>query len=158
MIEENTGTYAKLLPSEDTRNKIALIMTMFNLENHTSPRDLHVTLIYSRSECNIVKETVGLPVRANGKAFSIFANANGGNCLVVELESEEMQSLHKRFITDHGATHSYDSYKPHLTLSYDYNSTDVPSDTMLEHFYHLCFDQVVVEPLSFDWIPNEQED
>jgi len=156
MITGDSGTYAKLIPSDETREKIALIMTLFNLENHTSPRDLHVTLIHSHVGFPITNiENIDLPIIANGKAFNIFENGDGGNCLVVELESDDMHKLHNKLREDHGATHNYDSYNPHLTLSYDYTSSNVPSETMLEHFYHLKFDKLVVEPLTFEWIPNE---
>lgn len=152
------GTYAKLVPSEDTRNKIALILKMFNLENYASPHDLHVTVIYSRKECPTLEEApVGLPVIATGKSFSIFPNADGGKCLVLELESDDLQLLHGRLRTEHGATHDFESYKPHITLSYDYSNDDVPGEAMLEHFWNLKFDQFVVEPLNFNWDKNEQE-
>lgn len=152
MITGNSGTYAKLIPTDDTREKIALIMTLFNLENYTSPYDLHVTVIYSRKECPTIDESfAALPVTATGKAFSIFTNADGGNCLVVELESEGITNLHNSLINEHGATHDYDSYNPHITLSYDYNSKDVPSTTMLEHFFNLRFDKFVVVPLHIEW-------
>jgi 2'-5' RNA ligase len=146
------GTYAKLIPTQETKDKITLILQLFNLENYASSHDLHVTLVYSRKECPTIKETqVNLPIVANGKSFSIFPNADGGNCLVLELDSVEMQKLHWKLREENGATHDYESYTPHLTLSYDYNSKEVPSVTMLEHFWHLKFDQFIVEPLNFEW-------
>lgn len=146
------GTYAKLVPCQETRDKISLILKMFNIENHASPNDLHTTLIYSRQECPTLEAApVGLPVTATGKAFSIFPNADGGRCLVLELESDDLQLLHGRLRAEHGATHDFESYKPHITLSYDYSSDNVPGESMLEHFWHLKFDQFVVEPLNFNW-------
>lgn len=154
----NSGTYAKLVPCEDTRNKIALILKMFNLENHASPHDLHVTVIYSKQECPTLETAiVSLPITATGKAFSIFPNANGGRCLVVELENNDLQLMHSQLRAEHGATHDFESYKPHITLSYDYSSDTVPGEAMLEHFWCLKFDQFVVETLNFNWGKNEQE-
>lgn len=158
MSLKNTGTYARLIPSKDTRNKIAAIMELFNIENHISPHDLHVTLIYSRQECPLLKEElVGLPVIVKGKAFNIYSTVDGGKCLVVELESEELQKIHSRLRTEHNATHDFASYNPHLTLSYDFTSGVIPSETMLEHFFHLTFDQLVVEKLNFEWTAHEYQ-
>lgn len=146
------GTYAKLVPNEETRNKILIILKMFNLENHASPHDLHVTVIYSRKECPTLGEaSIGLPIVATGKAFSIYPNSDGGKCLVLELESENLHLLHKQLRTEHGATHDFESYNPHITLSYDFNSSDIPGEAMLEHFWTLQFDQFIVEPLTFAW-------
>lgn len=158
MSERSKGTYAKLIPNEETKTKIDLILKMFNLENYASPHDLHVTVIYSKIECPELGQTpVGLPVIATGKGFSIFPNSDGGRCLVLELESCEIQKLHLRLKKEHGASHDFESYKPHITLSYDYNSDNIPGEAMLEHFWHLKFDKFVVEPLTFTWSNNEQE-
>ena len=147
------GVTAKLIPCEDTKNKISLILKMFNVENYISSHDLHVTIIYSRKECPELKETsVGLPIVATGKSFDIFTSADGSKCLVLELESDILQNIHDRFREEHGCTHDFDSYRPHITLSYDYSSNEVPGEAMLEHFWSLKFDEFVVEPLNWDKI------
>jgi 2'-5' RNA ligase len=112
-------------------------------------------VLYSRKECpNIEHSPIDLPIKASGIAFSIFPNSDGGNCLVIELGSDEMQSLHSTLKEEHGATHDYDSYKPHITLSYDYSNNPLPGEAMLEHFWNLTFDQFMVEPLTFNCVSN----
>jgi 2'-5' RNA ligase len=150
MVENNSGTYAKLIPDEITQNRIHAILSLFNIENAVSARDLHVTLIYSRNDCNSIKHIpIQLPIKAVGLELAIFKNPDGSNCLVVKLDSEDLQDLHWHCRNEHFALHDYPTYQPHVTLSYDFEC-GLPSNTFLEHFHSLYFDQYVVEPLNLD--------
>ena len=151
-VERRAGTYAKLLPCEATKERISEIVNLINLENPVSVHDLHVTVIYSRKECAEIKDiNICLPTRAHGEEFDIFPNQDGTKCLVLRLASDEMHSLHQTIRDEHGGTHDYPSYTPHLTLSYDFTS-NVPNHTILDYFKDLCFDQYVVEPLDLNWM------
>jgi hypothetical protein len=153
-VERRTGTYAKLVPCAATKDRISEIVNILNLENPVSVHDLHVTVIYSRKECAEIKDiNVCLPTTAHGEAFDIFPNHDGSKCLVLKLESEAMHSLHQTIRDEHGGTHDYPSYSPHLTLSYDFAS-DMPNHTILDYFKDLHFDQYVVEPLDLNWIKS----
>ena len=150
--ERRTGTYAKLVPCAATKERIASIVNLLNIENPASVHDLHVTVIYSRKECAEIEGlNVTLPVQAYGEAFDIFPNQDGTKCLVLKLSSFAMHALHHTIRTEHNATHDFPDYQPHLTLSYDYTS-DVPNHTILEYFTDLRFDRYVVEPLDLNWI------
>lgn len=150
------GTYAKLVLSEESQKKITAIATLINLENFACPKDLHVTIIYSRKECQTVEDIpVVLPVVANGTGFDIFLNEDGTNCLVLLLDSLDMERLHLECVNEHGATHDYPDYKPHLTLSYDYTNGKSPSEEWLGYFKYLTFDQYKVVPLDIDWVSHE---
>lgn len=153
-VERRTGTYAKLVPCAATKERIASIVNLLNIENPASVHDLHVTVIYSRKECAEIEGlNVTLPVQAYGEAFDIFPNQDGSKCLVLKLASDEMHSLHQTIRAEHGGTHDYPSYSPHLTLSYDY-TRDIPNHTLLDYFKDLHFDQYVVEPLDLNWIKS----
>ena len=74
-VERRTGTYAKLLPCETTKKRIAELVNLINLENPVSVHDLHVTVIYSRKECAEIKDiNIELPTNAHGAEFDIFPN------------------------------------------------------------------------------------
>lgn len=151
-VERRQGTYAKLVPCAATKDRIAEIVNILNLENPVSVHDLHVTVIYSRKECAEIKDIkVELPTKAHGEAFDIFPNQDGSKCLVLKLDSADMHALHQTIREEYHGTHDYVSYSPHLTLSYDYTS-EVPNHTILEYFTDLHFDQYVVEPLDLNWI------
>ena len=144
------GTYAKLVPSERTRKAVKSIIDQINVENPVSEKDLHVTVIYSRCECQSVENIdPELPIVANGVKFDLFTNADGTTSLVLCLDGEELQKLHDTCTEDHGATHDYPTYKPHMTLSYEYNGPKPPNKSLIEYFKDLVFDKYVVEPLTF---------
>ena len=154
----SNGTYAKLVLNQESQNKITAIATLINLENYARPNDLHATVIYSRYECSDVENIpVALPIKANGVSFEIFTNADKTNCLVLLLDSLEMQDLHEKCKIEYGATHDYPSYKPHLTLSYDYPNGNRPSEEWIGYFNCLTFDQYVVVPLDIDQSAHEHE-
>lgn len=149
--ERRTGTYAKVVPCNKTKERIAEIVDLLNIQNPVSVRSLHVTVIYSRKECAEIKDiNVCLPITAHGVEFGIFPNQDKSQCLVLKLDSADMHALHQTIRDEYGGTHDYPSYSPHITLSYDYTS-EVPNHTLLEYFKDLRFDRYVVEPLDLNW-------
>lgn len=151
MSQDKLGTYAKLVPSNDTKKQIHKISNQLNIENLISKHALHTTVIYSRVKCypEINPESIQLPIFAKGKRFDIFDNSDKTHSLVLVLESTELSELHEHFRKMHNATHDFPEYQPHITLSYDYNHR-VPNHTILEHFQNIEFSEFVVEPLDFD--------
>lgn len=149
------GTYAKLVPTQNTSQKIATMMQLLNIENSVSANDLHVTIVYSRKECNnISAHAIDLPIKGNGAQFGYFKNKDGTTCLVLHINSEDMHSLHQR-CRDQGAEHDYDTFSPHITLSYDYDLRRPALGTnWLEYFSSMVFDQFIVEPLELNWEPE----
>jgi 2'-5' RNA ligase len=146
------GTYAKVIPDVATTHRIAAILDLFNIENAAAPCDLHVTVVYSKQECASVKDiSVPTPIKASGASLQLFPNADGSKCLVVELDSPALQELHWLCRNEHNASHDYPTYRPHITLSYDYSGEIIPNSSLLGHFHTLYFNQYVVEPLNVDW-------
>jgi 2'-5' RNA ligase len=151
MIERRNGTYAKLVPSESTKQRIAQFVDLINLENPASVHDLHVTIVYSRKACPEIEfHDTALPALADGAAFDIFPNQDGSKCLVLKLASKQIHDLHEIIREQYGATHDFPSFQPHITLSYDYTQVTTP-ESGLDYFKDLQFDQYVVEPLDLNW-------
>lgn len=144
------GTYAKLVPDNDTKEKIAEILDLLNLHNPACIRDLHVTVVYSKETCPEIYSVVpALPIKAAGAGFDLFNNADGSKCLVLRLDSKAIMDLH-----DHcrnlGASHEYPAYNPHLTLSYDYFDV-LPNEAVLDLLNDLTFVEFAVEPLGIEY-------
>jgi len=152
-IAWDNGTYARLVPSEGTQQKIASLMDMINVENAISAKSLHTTVVYSKVSCDSIKNIpVSLPLKAHGVGFELFPNADGGTpCLVLKIESEELRDLHEECIREHGAKHAYPEFSPHITLSYDYTVGYLPNESLVVYFDDLHFDQYIVEPLNTNW-------
>ena len=159
MRHNKLGTYAKLVPCAKTKQRIHSIANKINVENLISQRAMHTTVLYSRVKCdpNIPNDIVELPIVANGSHFDLFDNPDRTKSLVLVLESEEMQSLHEKLITEHNATHDYPSFQPHITLSYDFTQSKVPNKSIIDYFQELTFKRFVVEPLILGWHPNTNE-
>ena len=146
------GTYAKLEPGENTKHKIGKILNMLNIPNPTATKDLHLTVVYSRKQCDSIKEIpVKLPVVADGKSFGIFPNREGTQALVLKIAGDGIHELHQLCREEHGATHDFPEFDPHITLSYDYGTDELPNDSLLEYFKGLVFNKYVVEPLDLNW-------
>ncbi len=144
------GTYAKVVPDADTKEKIAKIVDLLNLDNPACIHDLHVTVVYSRQPCLAVNElNPSLPIMASGEKFDQFDNPDGSKCLVLRLKGSRLEELHN-MCRDLGAEHDYPEYNPHITLSYDYPGT-IPNDSILDYFKDLCFVDFIVEPLDITW-------
>ena len=139
------GTYAKAVPCKDSKNKIAELVNLLNINNSVSPHSLHTTVTYSRKvvpelESSVLPE----PIIATPIGFAIF-KSNMYNCLVILLESLGLNSLHQQAMAL-GATYDYDQYHPHITVSYDFQG-EVPDDEILDVIGNLNFIEVIVEDL-----------
>lgn len=139
------GTYAKAVPCEDSKNKIAELVNLLNINNSVSPRSLHTTVTYSRK---VVPELESMvlpePITATPIGFAVF-KSNMYNCLVILLESMGLNLLHQQAMAL-GATYDYPTYHPHVTVSYDFQG-EVPDDGILDVIGNLNFIEVIVEDL-----------
>lgn len=128
-------------------------------ENHIpqTPSDkeqrLHVTLLYSKKYLPDF-EPAG-PVRYDCKpaGFDVFPSQEGGRCLVLLLDSEQLVQRHKTLMKKHKATFDYDKYIPHVTFSYDIGDFDI---TKLPPFTRtIVLDEEYGEELDIDWLKTE---
>lgn len=152
MLESTTGTafgtYAKAVPCEASKNKIAELTNLLNINNSVAPHSLHTTVAYSRKVIPELESTVlPEPIAATPIGFAIF-KSNMYNCLVILLESMGLNTLHQQAMSL-GATYDYDQYHPHVTVSYDFQGT-LPDDGILDAIGNLHFTEVIVEDLISD--------
>lgn len=144
------GTYAKLVPTETTKTRIAAVLDQLCIDA-TKPDKLHTTVIYSRVHCPYAATMKPMvPITATAKGFALFGNDPESKCLVLLLDCPEAEFLHG-MCRLHGATHDYDKYEPHITLSYGYTRPYPPNEDLLQYFDHIEFDRFEVEPLDEDW-------
>lgn len=150
ITENSTGTYAKLVPTNKTRDRISEILGQLCIE--ATPADkLHTTIIYSRNQCPYAESLSPMfPISAKATGFALFGDNPESKCLVMLLDCVEAEELHF-LCRENGASHDYNEYEPHITLSYGYTRDHVPGDELLEYFNHIEFDKFIVEPLEEDW-------
>ena len=139
------GTYACLQLSKES-SKILHDWCMDRFGKSVDANTYHCTIMYSRVPVPLaddIKPT--LPIAAKTNSFEIFQSGAGSKCVVLRVESPEIEKLH--FQTRQlGASYDYPEYKAHVTLCADYESDELPMPPDFE----LVFDKFKVEPLDVD--------
>lgn len=145
--KRENGTYACLQLSKES-SKILHDWCMDHFGKSVDPSTFHCTIMYSRVPVPLaddIKPT--LPIVAKANSFEIFQSGNGSNCVVLRVESQEIEKLH--FQTRQlGASYDYPEYKAHVTLCADYESDTLP----IPPDFVLIFDEFKVEPLDVDMV------
>ncbi|WP_188656624.1 phage portal protein [Sphingomonas metalli] len=115
--------------------------------------DMHVTVLYSRTPVDPIKmgttwadnEKGELTVKPGGPR----AVEKLGESAVVLLFASDDLSWRHRGMVEAGASHDYDEYQPHVTLTYE--AGDVDLDTIKPFTGALRFGPELFEPLDLDW-------
>lgn len=115
--------------------------------------DMHVTVLYSRTPVDPIKmgttwadnEKGELTVKPGGPR----AVEKLGESAVVLLFASDDLSWRHRGMVEAGASHDYDEYQPHVTLTYE--AGDVDLDAIKPFTGALRFGPEIFEPLNLDW-------
>jgi hypothetical protein len=146
---QQTGTYVGVNFSEETIRNLAAYQKTHNIPNPTPADKLHTTILYSRRHVDWRPKTdLALLVSPEHSDITVFNGRDGSRCLVWKYQSEY---LTKRFDLGRalGATFDYDSYKPHITLSYDIGNFDFASLPVPDFNIEIVGEYA--EPLEQDW-------
>lgn len=120
---ENNG-YASVKLNGNDADKVCRILEDIGIAGHINPEDMHATLIHSKDkningtanpERVFTAKIVGEPK---------FMGEAPYKALVLELESYDLTDRHEQ-LKAYGGNHSYDEYKPHLSLKYDATNEDL---------------------------------
>lgn len=152
-VKHKDGTYASMLCSLETKQLLDTFTTQnLGLTDKIDPSTYHTTLIYSRTP---VPETENYEfpssVHANATGYELFDTKQGNKCLVLKLNCPVAHDINDA-LNKMGATSDYPSYKPHITICYDYNGKTDISDLPLPNF-DIVFDDFEVKPLDDDYVP-----
>ena len=116
--KEHKGTYVGVRFTKATEKAINKFIQDNNIPAPDSIDDnggLHVTLIFSRKVLEDFEPNKNFKTNAKVKGYKKLGKDK--NCLVMELDAPAMVKRHKQIRKEHGATHDWDSYIPHITLS-----------------------------------------
>lgn len=128
LLEEQTkGTYAAVTFSADTVRRLVKFCKDNDIPNPLRPEKFHTTLLYSRKHLpdfeplgKLDPPWIGTPAK-----FEIWDGQpikDGGEptkCLVLRFDCDKIVSRHNKMMKTHGATYDFDTYNPHITLSYN---------------------------------------
>lgn len=129
-ITKKPGTFAGIRFDQQTNKAIHSYNKTNNIQNPIHPRDMHITLLYSKKHLPNYTPAGKISELAEPFKFTIFkSNPDDGsdpkNCLVLLVKSK---FLHDRFdflMDEHKASYDFDEYTPHITFSYDAGNVDV---------------------------------
>lgn len=143
-VEEDSvvsdGTYVAVLPTEESKQMLNSIVGDFT-DDPIDSEDFHVTILYSRVKLDLAHGVFDLPKSA--KAIITGIEEFGEGTIVFTLLFDYAVRKHNEYIRM-GGTHDYDSYKPHLTISYD---GEILSES-IEDLPPIEFDKILIEELN----------
>lgn len=164
LLEETTqhkGTYAAVKFDTTTKRTLYNYLKDNDVPHRVRPHEMHTTLLYSRKHCPNYKPqwVYDTPLIANPIGLEVWsARSDVGSStkyLVLKLDCPELVERHEQLRKEHGATHDYPNYQPHITLSYDIANLDVDS---LPNVQDILPELIILgethEDLKFDWIPR----
>lgn len=145
------GTYAEIKLDEQTTNYINSLMDHLGIENRTELHELHTTIVYSKTPCEGAMVLDGMPTPFNGtiRKLQVWPTQDGKNCLVAIVDCPLANRLHQHFRNHHSASHDFDDYTPHITLSYDCDKNK--SYTLPDGNHPIRYTNLKVKPLDPKW-------
>jgi 2'-5' RNA ligase len=155
--EMPTGTYIGVRFDDDTKKRITNLIKKLKLKNPVPEDSLHSTLIYSdKKVLNGFSPKSKIQYKAIPKAFSLFNNSEnyGKKCLVIELDCEDLQSRHSDLVNQYDVEETFPDYRPHITLTYDYDEQDVPDASLLDQLGIINIESEYSGPLKKDYIKS----
>ncbi len=148
------GLYVGIKVEKEARHKLLEFCSDLglNMSNADAPfskvrEELHTTVLAAKDRKNHNEDSVRETIKeseffAKPKAWKLLPNSFGTNCLVLELESEDIQKLHNIIKQDTGLKHNFDDYNMHITVHYNYDG-ELPKE--LPQF-KIKFNEIVTKP------------
>lgn len=137
------GVYGSFKLTEDSTKKLSEWIKDNNVIEPVE--DLHITTTYSKVDPKQeITPSEKNNIRLDHKEFSI---ATYGRALVIEVESKDLETIHKSAI-DSGASYDYETYKPHITISYNAEANENIIPLLFPPDFDIVLSHEEVEPLK----------
>lgn len=153
--KEEQGSYIAVKFSKNTQDRLANFAKTFGIDNRVPREKFHITVIYSTKPVPKSFESRGdidPPILAQPKHLSIFTTQTKKRALVLEMDCPELVKRHEALMSKYELTYDYDSYKPHITLSYDVGDAwQIPENVKFSDINSLEIITEYHESLQLDW-------
>jgi hypothetical protein len=107
---------------------------------------LHVTVLYSRlSHPNLVPSDTKF--RSRFKGYDLLTGSKGESVLVMLIESPSLVAHHDALIKEHGATHDFPDFLPHITINYHFNGTRSDLENIPPYPYDIMLGEEYIDDL-----------
>lgn len=142
------GWFVGLRLTPESEDKIVQWMKENKIRNPVAKDKLHITLVLDKTRWidNERNKKYDPPIKIDKKTYELKLLGENKDVLVLGFENRALEYLHLYLRNKHDIQWDWDSYSPHLTLSYDggYDSTDgiaLPDfDLFIDHEYTTPFD------------------
>lgn len=149
------GTYVAIEMDDASKQLLDHFIVMnLGLDERVDPNGYHITIIYSKTPVPSAEKASGLTTETKARpiGYEVFNTKVSGKCLALRCDFTFAEFLNKKLTMD-GATSDYATYKPHVTICYDYHGPDDVSLLPIPQF-ELGFSHLTVKPLEPDFIPS----
>ena len=116
--------FVSVRPDQMTAQIIGKHLKDLGIEGYIDPRDMHVTVMYSRNDeinTNADPKREYIATVTNDVAIM---GEHPYRALVLRLDSDDLSARHGELFMA-GGVHSYDEYRPHLSLKYNVTDDDL---------------------------------
>lgn len=131
-VKEAPGTFIGIRFDEQTKERIKALIDDLKIKNPINLGDLHTTLVYSANKTIDGFEPQEIDQVATPDQFDIFSGSDGKKCLVIKLNCDYLKNRNKEIVSKYGVVEKWPEYKPHVTLSYDYEG-GIPDAKVLKN-------------------------
>jgi hypothetical protein len=155
MIERRKGTYASVKYNKWSCDLLEMLIKHWKIPNPIKSEHFHSTLIYSRVQIpkdkqHNIDSTELQDWQFELNSLALFSDDRGvNNVLVLKLNASRLVDLHITLINS-GATHDFETFEPHITLSYDVPTSFDWKNILVPHF-NIVPAQITFEPLDVNW-------
>ena len=155
LLEDTKGTYIGARPDRLTIKRLLEFGKKMNIPNLVSSDTFHTTLVYDESKerpsTYTPKKLLDDPIIASANAFEIW-----NDVLVLTMLSDDLTKRHEELHDKYKFSWSHDSYKPHMTLSYNAPDVDLKelNDNIPRELDIIMFVREYFEPLDIEWTEN----
>lgn len=150
--KKSDGTYASVTYTSGSKYQLRKIQKELDIPNPLNKNKFHTTLIFSRK---VLPDAKSRDLRHKSDVTELtldeWEQRNGTPCLVAKFDSDFLTIRHEHYKAM-GGTHDFDSYQPHITLSYDISDhVGEYKGKVVKLDQPLVFAREVVEPLDLNW-------
>lgn len=143
------GSYVAVKFDDESRTRLYEFAKELKLPNPLPKEKYHTTLIYSRKyNPDIEVDQSIYPLEIKGNSLTVFNTQDEKRAAVIKFHSPELVARHNHLMSEYQLEYDYDTYIPHITLSYDIGdmeldfSGEYPTMVVTEEYG---------EDLIFDW-------
>lgn len=152
MTEHPNGSFASVEMSKTSTDQLLDWAYKNNIADPIN--HYHITVLFSTIGVPEARnEPIPLPIQTVITGWEVFPTRFGTNCLVGRVDEAPFRAINDHFRTKYGANHMYPDYKAHVSITYDFGDSALPTSVP---DFPLFFDQYVFDKLK-SIIPQNKE-